>query len=53
MKNNGLGANLLEGGDFGSLSQDVQVNLNDIEYTKETIDNIADNIKNDDKVDDR
>lgn len=49
----GLNSNLLEGGDFSSLSQDVQVNLNDIEYNKESIDNIADQIKNNENVNDR
>jgi exonuclease VII large subunit len=53
MSGRGLNSNLLEGGDFSSISQDVQVNLNDIEYNQESIDNIADSIKNDDKVNDR
>jgi len=48
-----MNVNLLEGNDFKSLSQDVQVNLEDIQYNKQNIDEIADSIKNMDKVNDR
>lgn len=53
MSGRALNQNLLEGGDFTSLSQDVQVNLEDIEYNKQSIDEIAHKIKNDDKINDR
>ena len=52
MARRGLNNNLLEGQDFNTLSQDVQVNLNDIQYSKESILEIADSIKNNDKITD-
>jgi t-SNARE complex subunit (syntaxin) len=53
MNKKGLNTNLLEGGDFKSLSQDVEVNIKDIDYNKEQVESIAENIKYEEKIKDR
>lgn len=53
MTDRGLNQNLLEGGDFTSLSQEVQVNLQDIQFNKQNINEIASKINNDSQINNR
>ena len=47
-----MNGNLLEGANFQTLSQDVQVNLDDIDFNQNNMDEIAVALKGDDYIDD-